>query len=88
MKDSHLFATPAHNQFRNLLEKVLTHIDVTTIKAEGGNKALKETLNHDFLLAIIDVQMPGMDGYELAELLRGTAKTKKSANHIYFSGIF
>jgi CheY-like chemotaxis protein len=33
-------------------------------------------LEHEFALAILDVQMPGMNGFELAELMRGTEKTK------------
>jgi signal transduction histidine kinase len=33
-------------------------------------------LDHDFALAMIDVQMPGMDGFELAELMRGTERTR------------
>jgi signal transduction histidine kinase len=33
-------------------------------------------LQHEFALAILDVQMPGMNGFELAELMRGTEKTK------------
>ena len=53
------------------LEKVLAETGAELISAGGGNEALKVTLHHDFALAILDVQMPGMDGYELAEYLRG-----------------
>ena len=44
-------------------------------QARTGEEALALLLEHDFALAIIDVQMPGMDGFELAELMRGTGKT-------------
>jgi len=52
------------------LEKVLRDVDAEVIRASSGNEALKAVLNHDFALIITDVQMPGMDGYELATLLR------------------
>jgi len=52
------------------LELILHELDVKLIKAYSGNEALKEALYHKFALAILDVQMPEMDGYELAELLR------------------
>lgn len=44
--------------------------------ANCGEQALGLLLQHEFALAIIDVQMPGMNGFELAELMRGTEKTK------------
>jgi len=46
-------------------------------RAGSGEEALALLLQHDFALAIIDVQMPGMDGFELAELMRGTEKTRQ-----------
>ena len=58
------------------LEKTLDEMACTVIKAQSGNQALGETLDHDFALAILDVQMPIMDGFELAKLLRGAEKTK------------
>ncbi|MBT3381243.1 MAG: response regulator [Lentisphaerae bacterium] len=61
---------------RNLLalQKVLVDLDATIIEATNGNDALRASLHHDFSLAILDVQMPEMDGYELAELLLGDGK--------------
>lgn len=45
-------------------------------QAASGEEALALLLEHDFAMAILDVQMPGMDGFELAELMRGTDKTR------------
>ncbi|MEO8023183.1 hybrid sensor histidine kinase/response regulator [Polaromonas sp.] len=46
-------------------------------QASSGEKALDLLLEHEFALAILDVQMPGMSGFELAELMRGTEKTRQ-----------
>ena len=45
-------------------------------QASSGEQALALLLEHDFALAILDVQMPGMNGFELAELIRGMARTR------------
>jgi signal transduction histidine kinase len=45
-------------------------------QASSGEQALTLMLEHEFALAILDVQMPGMDGFELAELMRGTERTR------------
>uniref|UniRef100_UPI001B638AB0 response regulator n=1 Tax=Rhodoferax sp. TaxID=50421 RepID=UPI001B638AB0 len=58
------------------LRNVLSDLSVTCVSAENGNQALAATLHHDFALAILDVQMPGMDGYELATLIRGEPRTR------------
>ena len=42
----------------------------------SGQEALAKTLDHDFFMILLDVQMPGMDGYEVAELLRGSRRTR------------
>jgi signal transduction histidine kinase len=57
------------------LQKILKSLEVDVFQASSGNDALGLALEHDFFAAILDVQMPGMDGYELAELLRGNPAT-------------
>src|SRR5665647_1618951 len=57
------------------LRKVLKDLNIELVEATRGNDALKATLHHDFTLALLDSQMPEMDGYELAGLLREEEKT-------------
>lgn len=45
-------------------------------QASSGEEALALMLDHEFALAILDVQMPGMDGFELAKLMRSTVRTR------------
>ena len=58
------------------LEALLRRDDVEIFTAQSGTEALGLMLHHEFALAFLDVQMPIMDGIELAELMRGTKKTK------------
>lgn len=58
------------------LESLLDSPDVETVRAQSGEEALAHTLEHDFALVLLDVQMPGMDGYEVAELMRGNKNTR------------
>jgi len=58
------------------LEYILNDFNVDIIKASSGEEALKHTLKDEFAMAILDVQMPGMDGYETLELMRHRKKTK------------
>lgn len=59
------------------LEAVLHQDGLELIQARSGSEALEALLQYDFALALIDVQMPVMDGFELAELMRGTERTKR-----------
>ncbi|MBC8440411.1 MAG: response regulator [Deltaproteobacteria bacterium] len=59
------------------LGQILKETGAQIIQASNGNEALAASLNHDFALALLDVQMPEMDGYELAEWLRSEQKTKE-----------
>ncbi|MGN8275799.1 ATP-binding protein [Pseudomonas sp. SMV71] len=58
------------------LQALIKGDDRQVFKAQSADEALSLLLQHDFALAIIDVQMPGMNGFELAELMRGTEKTR------------
>lgn len=69
------------------LEKVLGDLDVELVKANSGNEALRATLYHDFSLALLDIQMPEMDGYELAEILRDEEKTARLP-FIFISAVY
>jgi len=61
----------AHN--RIALEKLLEPIDYTeTLHASSGNEALALLLHHSFSVILLDVNMPEMDGYEVAELISST----------------
>jgi two-component system cell cycle response regulator len=58
------------------MEALLESPDLRIIKAESGNQALGLMLEFDFALILLDVQMPEMDGFEVAELMRGKEKTR------------
>ena len=58
------------------LEKLLGGFNVEFIRALSGNEAITLTFTHTFALAIVDIQMPEMDGYETVELLRQEEQTK------------
>jgi len=58
------------------LEALIKREDRVVYKALSADEALSLLLQHEFAMAILDVQMPGMNGFELAELMRGTEKTK------------
>lgn len=58
------------------LEAVLRGEDHEVFKATSGPQALDLLLVHDFAFAILDIRMPKMSGFELAELMRGTERSK------------
>lgn len=58
------------------LGAIIEELGVDLYKVESGAEALELMLDHHFALAILDVQMPDMDGFELAELMRGAQKTQ------------
>lgn len=59
------------------LEGLLRRPGLVMLKAHSGAEALELLLKHEVALALVDVQMPGMDGFELAELMRGTERTRR-----------
>jgi len=58
------------------LEKLLEKNDRVFINAITGQDALKIALNKEIDLIILDVQMPGMDGFEVAQILQSNKRTK------------
>jgi signal transduction histidine kinase len=69
------------------LEVVLRGLNAELIKVTSGNDALKATLHHDFALALLDVQMPEMDGYELANILKTEERTE-NLPFIFISAVY
>jgi len=60
------------------LRALLADENVELYSARSGVDALELMLQHDFGLALVDVQMPSMDGFELAELMRGSERTRST----------
>jgi signal transduction histidine kinase len=58
------------------VEALLARPGITVLKATSGVQALELLLAHEVALALVDVQMPGMNGFELAELARGSDRTR------------
>ncbi|MFZ6871874.1 hybrid sensor histidine kinase/response regulator [Undibacterium sp. Di27W] len=58
------------------LEAIIRHEERQIFQAASGDQALALLLEHEFALAILDVQMPDMNGFELAEMMRSTEKTR------------
>lgn len=58
------------------LATLLKRPGLRLIEARSGNEALEALLANDIALALLDVNMPGMDGFELAELMRGSERSR------------
>ncbi|MDR3601915.1 MAG: PAS domain S-box protein [Desulfosporosinus sp.] len=69
------------------LEAVLKSPDYHLIFASSGEEALKCLLKSDFAVILLDVQMPGMDGFETARLIR-TRKKNKNTPIIFITAIY
>jgi signal transduction histidine kinase len=58
------------------LEAVLEPLEVELVSAMSGEEALRELLAHDFAVIVLDVQMPVIDGFETARLIKQREKTR------------
>lgn len=71
---------------RLAMETVLSSLGQNLVQVSSGKEALRCLLNHDFAVILLDVNMPGMDGFETAHLIR----QRKNSEHtpiIFITGI-
>jgi CheY-like chemotaxis protein len=66
------------DQPANLLSvrAVLEPLGQEIIEAQSGEEALRHLLAHDVSVILLDIQMPGLDGFEVARLVRGREKER------------
>src|SRR5438552_2119529 len=78
---------PAHQQANILmvddspanllaLEAILGELSQNLVKAESGADALRYLMDHEVAIILMDVRMPGMDGFETAELIRRRERSR------------
>ena len=59
-------------------EAILAGLEVRTVKTSSGNEALQQLLKQDFAAILLDVNMPGMNGFEVARLIRGHPRLERT----------
>lgn len=74
--DIHLLVVDDIEQNLVAMEALLNRPGVRVLRARSGTEVLEMLLQHDVAAALFDVHMPGMDGFELAELVRGSQRTR------------
>jgi diguanylate cyclase (GGDEF)-like protein len=60
------------------MRRLLARVDADIFEADNGNDALALCLDHEFALVLLDVNMPGMDGFEVAELIGETEHLRET----------
>lgn len=60
------------------LQELLGALGQELLVAQSGEEALKLALRHDFAVILLDVRMPGMDGFETAKLIRGRERSSQT----------
>lgn len=76
MNKQNILVIDDHRENLIAMEALLDAQDRNLVMAGSGNEALALALKHDFALVLLDVQMPDMDGFEVAELMRRNRKTR------------
>lgn len=76
MADINILVVDDIEQNLTAVEALLTRPGIRVLKADSGPAALEILLVEEIALALVDVQMPEMDGFELAELIRGSDRTR------------
>jgi len=60
------------------LQELLSALGQDLMIAASGEEALKLVLRHDFAVILLDVRMPGMDGFETAKMIRGRERSRQT----------
>ncbi|MBI2816958.1 MAG: response regulator [Acidobacteria bacterium] len=68
-------------------ETILKDLNVNLIRANSGDEALETLLRHEIAVILVDVCMPGLDGFELASMIRRHPRFQRTAI-ILVSGVF
>jgi len=63
------------------LEAILDDLGHNLVKAASGEEALRLLHGQEFAAVLLDVQMPGMDGFETAKLIRRREQARHTADH-------
>ena len=58
------------------LEAILEPLGHKLVRAQSGEEALRAVLSHDFAVILLDVQMPGMNGFEVARIVKSRERTR------------
>jgi signal transduction histidine kinase/two-component SAPR family response regulator len=68
------------------LEHALASLEIDAVKAASGEEALRHLLKRDFALILLDVRLPGLNGYEVASLVRQRERNR-NVPIIFLSGV-
>src|SRR3954463_572407 len=58
------------------LEAILEPLEHRLVRAQSGEAALRALLEHEFAVILLDVQMPGMNGFEVARIVKSRERTR------------
>ena len=61
---------------RYSLEMILAPLNIIIVHADSGENALSQVLNHDFAVILMDVEMPGLNGYQTVQLIHSNKRFK------------
>ena len=74
--DTAILLVDDHDENLLALEAILEPTGYRLVKARSGKEALRAVLREDFAAILLDVQMPGLDGFQTAELIRTRERTR------------
>ena len=67
-------------------EVILAELGENLIKASSANEALEQLLRHEVAILLVDVCMPDLDGFELAEMMRAASALPQDGDHLHLRG--